>query len=341
VKKSEKIIPKEISNSTIVSEEQIIHKKNIQTIKVGSSIINITIPTVPTVAINDNISYTGRNITFSKRVPPNYIAHRFDKDKQKKGSQNTRIGEVNKGKVSAYLRGKFIDINTLKGKLSNAGFKIIADVPVNKDATLISVVFTNDELLSLANKENRGFMASLRALIDTKEKTISITNPLYMAKGFLQSDFNEKVAKKVLITLIDEFSKLTNSKDTLKYQLLPKYQFMNGMPKYHDMIEIASGDNLLEKLKDNKRVLFTQPLESGATLVGIQLSKRTIGFTKKVGRNNAGMLPYPILIENGNAKIMDPKYYISFMYPMLTMSEFMTIAMIPDAMVRDCEKVFK
>jgi hypothetical protein len=53
------------------------------------------------------------------------------------------------------------------------------------------------------------------------------------------------------------------------------------------------------------------------------------------------MLPYPILIENGKAKILDPKYYIAYMYPMLQMSEFMTIATIPDAMVKDCERVFR
>ena len=53
------------------------------------------------------------------------------------------------------------------------------------------------------------------------------------------------------------------------------------------------------------------------------------------------MLPYPILIENGKAKILDPKYYISYMYPMLKMSEFMTIATIPDAIVKDCKRVFR
>jgi hypothetical protein len=88
-------------------------------------------------------------------------------------------------------------------------------------------------------------------------------------------------------------------------------------------------------------VAFTQTLENGSTLVGIKLSKRTRKFTTRIGRNNAAMLPYPILIENGKAKILDPKYYIAYMYPMLKMSEFMTIATTPDAMIKDCEKVFK
>jgi len=339
-----KLLSNNPTKSVALKEKAVSNKNNIQKIKVGSTVLNIEIPAVPNVInidSNNNGTHADRSIKFSKRVPPNYVPHSFDKAQKSKGNKNTRIGEVNKGKISAYLRGKFMDADTLKDKLTNAGFKIISSVPVNKKETLTSIVFTNDMLLSLASKEKRGFIASLRALVDTENKTISITNPLYMAKGFLQSDFDEKIANKILITLIDEFPKLTNSKDTLKYQLLSKYQFMNGMPKYHDMIEVASGDNLLEKIKNNQDVVFTQILQNGATLIGIKLAKRTRGFIKKVGRNNAGMLPYPVLIENGKAKILDPKYYISFMYPMLTMSEFMTIAAVPDAMVKDCERVFK
>jgi hypothetical protein len=116
---------------------------------------------------------------------------------------------------------------------------------------------------------------------------------------------------------------------------------MEGMPHYEDMIEVASGKDLLERIKNNKRVVFTQTLNNGATLIGIKLAKRTRKFTKKIGRGNAGMLPYPILIENDTAKILDPKYYISYMYPLLTMNEFMTIATIPDAIVKDAKRVFR
>ena len=107
------------------------------------------------------------------------------------------------------------------------------------------------------------------------------------------------------------------------------------------MIEVATGNDLLERVKGNKRLVFTQKLENGSTLIGIELRKRTRKFTKRIGRNNAAMLPYPILIEDGKARILDPKYYISLMYPMLKMSEFMTIATVPDAMVKDCEKMFQ
>lgn len=317
---------------------------HVEKIKIGNKLVVITIPEVPKVIKCNSSSYNAANnrgITFSKRTPPNYKPHSFDKAQKSKTSAHTRIGEVNHGKISAYLRGKYITADIAKKKLKEAGFDIITAVPVNKKGDLTSIVFTDKSLLTMASKENRGFMASLRLLIDDKEKTISITNPLYLAKGFLQDNFDETLANKILVRLTTHFTNLTNSKDTLKFQLLPNYQFMKGMPHYQDMVEVASGDTLLEKVKNNKNVVFTQALSNGAVLVGIKLSKRTRKFIKKIGRNNAAMLPYPILIENGKAKILDPKYYISFMYPMLTMSEFMTIATVPDAMLKDCEKIFK
>jgi hypothetical protein len=184
-------------------------------------------------------------------------------------------------------------------------------------------------------------MASLRLLVNKKDNHISITNPLYMAKAFMQQEFDEKTAKATLAKLTSVFTDMLNSKDMLKFQLLPKYQFMSGMPHYEEMTVVARGNDLLSKIKNNKKVVFTQTLENGATLIGVKLHKRTQKFTGRIGTNNAALLPYPILIENGEAKILDPKYYISVMYPLLQMSEFMTIATVPGAIVKDCEKVFK
>jgi uncharacterized protein (DUF302 family) len=317
----------------------------VQHIRTPNSTVDIVLPSVPSVpkaiGSGSNRSINDRSIKFSKRVPPNYVPHSFEKRLKTKKSTNTRIGQTYSGRISAYLRGEFLDVASVEEKLKSAGFTHLSSAPVNKKGDLISVVFTNDALIDMASKLDRGFMATLRVLVDTKEKSISITNPLYMAKAFMQNEFEEKPAKKILDTLIIHFPNLKNSKDSLKFQSLPQYQFMNGMPQYQNMVEVASGSDLLEKGKEHKRLVFTQKLKNGSTLIGIELRKRTRKFTKRIGRNNAAMLPYPILIEDGKAKILDPKYYISLMYPMLKMSEFMTIATVPDAMVKDCEKIFK
>lgn len=340
----EKVSNTQKETEKVPTSKEVKKASNVQTIQTPTGTVTITLPKVPTPpkALQQGKSMCGnRAIKFSKRIPPNYIPHRFDNMKKEKVSQNTRIGEVNKGRISAYLRGPFMEVREVENKLKSAGFDVLTAAPVNKKGTLTSVVFTNKALLAMANKPNRGFMATLRVLVDTKEKKISITNPLYMTKGFLQGDYDEKAAKKLLVQLIEVFPTLQNSKDVLKFQLLPKYQFMNGMPHYEDMIDVAASDDLLERIKDNKKVVFTQKLDNGAVLIGIKLGKRTRKFTKRIGHNNAAMLPYPILIQEGKAKILDPKYYISYMYPLLKMSQFMTIATVPDAMVKDCTRVFR
>jgi len=322
--------------------------------------INIVIPSVPKITIPSLVpkvpvtpqvpqavhitgSYINGNraIKFSKRVPPNYIAHSFDKRLKEKKQNNTRVGEVTKGFISAYLRGSFLSVENVKKKLKKAGFDIIASVPINKKGTLISIVFTNDELIKLASKTNREFASNLRVLIDTKEKVISITNPIYLTRGFLQEDYNEKIAKKLLYELLSQFSKLKNSKDGLRYKLLTEFSFMANMPLYEDMIEVASGEDLKKRIKNNKNVVFTQELLNGSTIIGVKLRKRANKFPKKIGRNNAAMLPYLVLIKDGHAKILNPKYYIAYMYPLLSMSKFMTISTVPDAIVKNITRILR
>ncbi len=65
----------------------------------------------------------------------------------------------------------------------------------------------------------------------------------------MQNEFDEKIPKETLAKITSNFKALLNSKDQLKFQLLPKYQFMHGMPFYQDMMTVASGKNLLEKVQ--------------------------------------------------------------------------------------------
>lgn len=348
VEKTEELSSLERNKQSV--DERII-ALNIKVPTVPTSIVpkvNVTVPEPVTVTVNgqSNVNNTiDRSIKFSKRVPPNYISSAERYAKNGKGStlskSNTLPGDVDKGRIAAYLRGDLISVEEAEKKLKNAGFEIVAVAALDKKKKLVSVVFTNAALKKMAAKENQGYLGTLRLLVNNKEKQISITNPLYLSKAFRQNDFNKDDAMKILTALVEEFKGLNNSLDKLKFQLLPKYQFMNGMPYYKDHIVVARGDKLHDKLLNNKRVVYAFDLENGATLVGVKLSKRTGKFPKKIGTNNAGMLPYPLLIEKGEAKILDPKYYLALMYPQLTMEEFMTIATIPDAIVADCIKVFR
>jgi len=276
----------------------------------------------------------------SHRVPPNY-----GKKEKVKEDKNIIAGDVKNNRVPAYLFSAITSIDKAIKNLKEAGFKIVSKYKVDKKGKFIALVFTNDDLEKISAQKSRGFAASIRLLVDTKNARISILNPVYMTKAYMQDSYDKKVAKKTLDALHVAFKDLKPSNDIIKFTRLPRYQFMQNMPFYKDMIKVASGSNesLLKKARKSKKVklVYEQKLANGATLIGIKLSKRTGKFVKKIGYQNSQLLPYPILIENNEAKILDPKYYIALMYPRLSMSEFMTIATVPGAIQKDCDRVFR
>ena len=319
----------------------------------ANTAIEVTVPTVPKVAtIPQAITvqtidkvYTDRSIQFSARTPPNYIssAERYGKGGIGASLSHSKVmvGEADKGRISVYLRADIIDVKMAKKKLKNAGFEIVSTTALDKSGGLISIVFTSDGLKKLASQKGKGYLATLRLLIDPKNNQISITNPIYLAKAFLQDKFQEEEPKKILTALVNEFKSAKNSLDKLKFQSLPTYTFMKGMPHFGDQMVVATGENLKSKIVNNKNVAFTLDLPNGATLIGVNLGKKANVFPQRIGTSNAGMLPYPLLIEDGEAKILDPKYYLALMYPELKIEGFMTIAMIPRAIKNDSKSVFK
>ena len=248
--------------------------------------------------------------------------------------------------VSTYLVGAYVDVDTAKAKLTEAGFEIVTTYKVDKKGEYTSVVFTNAALKASANKTDRGFAAILRLLVNNEKKEISITNPIYFGKAFMQDEFDYQSALKTEESLRAAFGELTNSGDKWKYDDLPSYHFMMGMPYYEESAVLSEGENaeLLKKAKaykKGKNLIFELEIAEGRTLLGYALGRKTSKFVKKIGYQNAQVLPYTILIEEGKAKMLAPKYYIAVSYPQLTMGEFMTIASVPGAIEKDLAKPFK
>ncbi|RUM68554.1 MAG: hypothetical protein DSZ05_00860 [Sulfurospirillum sp.] len=284
-------------------------------------------------------------IIFSERRPPD--TGEENSAAKEAGDDETMPGLPQNGKVSAYLRAPYRSVEGVKHQLTQAGFKVLGVFPVDKKGNLQTITFTDDDLLAMARKNNSAFVGVMRLLVDHQNNQISVTNPLYFAKAFMGEAYDEKRARKVLQKLNSTFKGLKNSKDRLKYTLLPKYRFMAGMPFYKDMVTVAKAESsvaLLQKLKTKnggKMLQFVQQIGPESYLTGVKLGNRTSKFVKKIGTNNASLLPYPIWIDKGVAKILEPKYYIAINYPMLKMSNFMKIATVPDAIHNDCEELFR
>ncbi len=278
-----------------------------------------------------------RVVIFSDHVAPEMIEEKDAPDKV------IEVGDLYNGRVSAYLHAPYMDAAEVEAALTKAGFEILSTYKIDKKGKVTSVVFTNKAITEGSSKKDRGFASSLRVTVDKHNKLITISNPIYVMKAFMQGEYDAKLAEATLKSIRDNFKDLKNSEEVIKFRVLERFQFMEGMPKYNDMVIVKKGKNeiLLKKAKKSKKIVYSQTLSNGSTVLGLKLGKRTTKFVKKTGYQNAGLLPYPVLIEDGQVKMLDPKYYIAVMYPLLKMSQFMTISTVPGAINKDIDKAFR
>ncbi len=242
----------------------------------------------------------------------------------------------NAAQISAYYTAPFASAKTLKSKLAKAGFKVLTTYsPASKDNLKI-IVFTNNDLKENASKKTRGFAAIQRVMVDSAAKTVRVTNPTYWLKSFMQKEYKAGIDAKVKKSLGKALGKLTATKDVLKEADLAGYHFMMAMPYYEDMLTLKKGGIVKAKKK-----LFEVKLANGSTLVGVKMSKNTENFVDKIGVENAILLPYTVLIEDGNVYALHAKYYLALSYPLLSMGQFMDISSIPDAIERKLKKSLK
>jgi hypothetical protein len=247
-------------------------------------------------------------------------------------------------KISAYYYASFEEITAVRTKLEAAGFEIVGTYALtDKSETLI---ITNEALKRAANRPGRGFAAILRVLIDKEHNRVAVTNPVYFGKAFLQDAYNHTLALRLTQALASALGALTPSPDTYDYDALDSFRFMVSLPQYKDVYHLAEGEtaSLVAALDDylkGKFVVFKLSVGEGRTLVGIDLTDRTKQFVNVLGTQNAEILPYTILIEDGNATALEAKYYIAISYPLLTMAEFMDIVSVPGAIEEELERPFR
>ena len=235
--------------------------------------------------------------------------------------------------ISSYLYANYSNSDSVRSSLNSNGFEIVGEYDSMGNADYHVIAYTNEALKSKASLENRGFAAVLKVLISKKDNQLIFTNPEYFLQAFLQDDFDKDGAIKIKNTLTSAFGQLEGSKDALEDDDIAGFHFMAMMPYYEDMIEVADGENLLSKLEKNagSNIVFKVALEN-STLVGVAMptdkGEKTY-VTAIKGEKHSAFLPYMILIEGDEAKIMHAKYYLAVSYPKLTMGEFMDISDAP------------
>lgn len=242
--------------------------------------------------------------------------------------------------VATYKIASYVDVESAKAKLASAGFEVVGTYKSDAGTT---VLFTNAQMKAMANKPSRGFAAVGRILVDDENKQISIANPVYFGKAFMQKEYTHPTAAGELASLEKAFGPLKDSADKWEFAGLADYHFMMSMPYYADMDTVGTGTtaDLVAKAKAAKGTTAVVQVGPDRYVAFVELDKRTSGFVKKIGAQNGEILPYAVLIEEGQAKALNAKYFIAISYPLLTMTEFMGIATVPDAITKGLQKIFK
>ena len=233
-----------------------------------------------------------------------------------------------------YLSADFAPLEAVKQKLTDSGFSILSTQPILKGETVLTI--TNPAL-----KATHSFLSALNVVVNDTAHEVRLQNPDYLGRALLGKHFKPGMFDPTLQALQKALGTLYASKDSMETSDLPGYHFMMGMPYVGDTVEIASGSDLAARARGNKTVAYTLPLPDGSTLVGHLLSKRTAKYLKKLGvTHNACMLPYTTLIHGDKAEALDPKYYLALSLPQLSMGEFMKIATVPDAIIKELKKAY-
>ena len=241
--------------------------------------------------------------------------------------------------VSAYRVGAYVDVESAKAKLVANGFEIVSTYKASDNGT--TILYTNAAMKASAAKPMRGLAAVGRILIDDERKQVHIANPIYFNKAFMQGDYDHAVASAVYVSLEKAFGVLKNTEDVYQFDGLSNYHFMIGMPYYQEMDVVGEGStaDLVAKAKAAKGTVVQ--VSEGRYVAFVDLDKRTSAFPKKIGTQNAELLPWAVLIEDGKAKALNAKYFIAISYPLLDMNGFMGIMTIPDAVTKSLVKTFK
>ena len=247
--------------------------------------------------------------------------------------------------ISTYEYAAYKNSNDVKSALRDGGFKVIGEYDAMSNPDYHVIAYTCKTLQGDASKKDRAFAGVQKVLVDKADNTLVLTNPEYFERAFLQDDFKEDHAARVHKKLSLAFGELKGSEDALEDDDLADYHFMMGMPYYEDMIEIAEGENLNEKLENNAKDNIVFKLQLGdATLYGIAMptEKGEKYYVNEIkGAKHAAFLPYMVMIEDNKAKIMHPKYYLAVSYPNLSMGDFMSISDTPDDIEEYMSSFFK
>jgi len=246
-----------------------------------------------------------------------------------------RISEPEK--LTAYYTSTPQTVDELRAKLETNSFDILATDKIFENETVIS--FTNEAL------QNTNSFLSVLHISVSKGVEVRVQNPSYFGAAFLQDKFKYGQFTETLKALESALGEMYETEDKLGLSNLENYHFMLGMPHFNDVIVIARGNDIVERLTETnttKHISYVLKLPNGSTLVGHKLDHKTYDYLKKIkAEKNAQIFPYEVMIKDEKAVMLSPKYYLALSLPLLSMTDFLKIASAPDEIEKDIKIVYE
>lgn len=250
--------------------------------------------------------------------------------------------------ITTNFKADFLPIKQIEQNLRDNGLIVLGTHEVMENTNYTSIVYTSADLKTLGQEAGRGFVSVMRILHNADAKELVVSNPEYFIRAFFQDDYQDGMEAPVLKALEAALGTLTPTEDGLSAKKLAKYHFKVMMPYYDDFERVAKGDtaSLILDLEANAsdQVVFKLELneDGSSVLYGIALPVKVETFNEKIGTmDRSHLLPYTVLIENGEANILRPKFYLAVSFPRLTMVEFGKIMMTPGKIKNAFEDCFE
>jgi hypothetical protein len=230
----------------------------------------------------------------------------------------------------------YLPLADLEAKLTENGLTVIGTYAINGNDQYTSVIYTSDELKKLGSQSGRGFISALRILHNAEKQELVASNPEYFIRAFFQKEYTYGMEQPVMKALEAALGKMTPTDDNLSAKKLAKYHFMVSMPHYDDFVRVAKGPtaDLMATLEANAKGRIVYKLDikgdGSSMLCGVGLPDGIEKFNDKLDTmEQSHLLPYMVLIENGEANILHAKFFLALSFPQLTMGEFMKIMSVP------------
>jgi len=238
--------------------------------------------------------------------------------------------------LSAYYSAHPKTVEAISMLLEAHGFILLSKEKIFPGKTVIS--FTNEQL-----KTTNSFLSVLHLLVN-ENKEIRVQNPSYFAAAFLQDKYHYGDFKTTLEALNSTLGGMHEVKERYALSGLAEYHFMIGMPNLEDTVVLARGEDLRTKIEDensSQYISFILNLPNGATLVGHKLQEKTYAYLQKINsQDNALIFPYEVLITQGKAVMLSPKYYLALSLPLLSMTDFLQITSAPEEIENDIKRAY-